>query len=116
MSDPDLLRRLERRLQGVEARTGAQIVVATVDRADVYHGLRWRAFALGVAAAGTAFALGRRTATRLAPRADRLPGRRRRPRRRPFLRPPGDALPCRRADSPRAAPRRRRGSAPRSSS
>jgi putative membrane protein len=35
------------RVRTFEARTGAQVVVALVDRTDRFHGLRWRAFALG---------------------------------------------------------------------
>src|SRR4029450_5430117 len=39
------------RIRAFEARTGAEAVTAVVDRSDHYHGLRWRAFALGVAVA-----------------------------------------------------------------
>ena len=39
------------RVRAVETGTGAQIVVAIVGRSDVYHGLRWRAFAFGAALA-----------------------------------------------------------------
>lgn len=48
---------VEVRLRAVEARTGTQLVAAVVERADVYHGLRWRAFALGAALAGAATVL-----------------------------------------------------------
>jgi len=37
------------RVRAIEAATGAQVVVAIVGRSDVYHGLRWRAFAFGAA-------------------------------------------------------------------
>lgn len=46
---------VEARVRAIEASTGAQVVVAIVGRSDVYHGLRWRAFAFGAAIA--AFAL-----------------------------------------------------------
>ena len=39
--------RLEERIRTVEARTGAEVVVALVARCDAFHGLRWRAFAFG---------------------------------------------------------------------
>ncbi len=42
---------------GIEARTGAEIVVAIVGRADRYPEIRWKAFALGVALAAFAFVL-----------------------------------------------------------
>ncbi|HEY7901997.1 MAG TPA: hypothetical protein VIH36_00980 [Casimicrobiaceae bacterium] len=42
------------RVRAFEARTGAQVVVALVDRSDRFHGLRWRAFALGSGAAAVA--------------------------------------------------------------
>ena len=58
MIDDAALRSVEERLRAVERRTGVQVVVATVDRADVYHGLRWRAFAFGAAVSGAAVALG----------------------------------------------------------
>jgi len=54
MSPPERLEELEARVRALEARTGTQAVVALVDRADVYHGLRWRAFSLGAALAGAA--------------------------------------------------------------
>jgi uncharacterized membrane protein len=57
MADPAQLRGIEERLRAVEARTGVQVVVAALDRADVYHGLRWRAFALGTAVAAVPVAL-----------------------------------------------------------
>jgi putative membrane protein len=58
MLDPAQLRNVEERVRAVEGRTGVQIVVAAIERADVYHGLRWRAFALGAAVSGAAIALG----------------------------------------------------------
>jgi putative membrane protein len=42
---------VEARVRAIEAGTGAQVVVAIVERSDVYHGLRWRAFAFGAALA-----------------------------------------------------------------
>jgi uncharacterized membrane protein len=42
---------IEARIRAIEARTRAQVVVALVARTDRFHGLRWRAFALGAAAA-----------------------------------------------------------------
>ena len=39
------------RVRAIEAATGAQVVVAIVGRSDVYHGLRWRAFAFGASLA-----------------------------------------------------------------
>jgi uncharacterized membrane protein len=39
---------LAARIRAVEARTGAKVLVAQVRRTDPFHGLRWRAFALGV--------------------------------------------------------------------
>jgi uncharacterized membrane protein len=42
---------IEARLKAVEAATGAQVVVAMVRRSSAFHGLRWRAFALGAVAA-----------------------------------------------------------------
>jgi putative membrane protein len=50
LSDDDVTA-IEARIRAFEARTGAEAVTAVVDRSDVYHGLRWRAFALGVAVA-----------------------------------------------------------------
>ena len=58
MLDPSQLSGVEARLRAVEARTGVQVVVAAIERADVYHGLRWRAFALGAAASGLLVSLG----------------------------------------------------------
>jgi putative membrane protein len=55
---PAELQQVEARLRAVEARTGVQVVVAAIERADVYHGLRWRAFAFGAAAAGAGVAIG----------------------------------------------------------
>lgn len=57
MLDPVQLRSVEARLRAVEGRTGVQIVVAAIERADVYHGLRWRAFAFGAALLGVSVAL-----------------------------------------------------------
>ena len=45
---------LDRQIADVEGRTGAQIVLAVVDRSDVYAELPWKAFALGAALAGLA--------------------------------------------------------------
>jgi putative membrane protein len=45
---------IEARIRAVEAATGAEVVAAIVERSDGYHGLRWRAFALGAALAGLA--------------------------------------------------------------
>jgi putative membrane protein len=42
---------VEARIRAFEARTSAEAVTAIVERSDRYHGLRWRAFALGVALA-----------------------------------------------------------------
>jgi uncharacterized membrane protein len=58
LNDPAILKKVEDRLRAVEDRTGAQLVVAAVERADVYHGLRWRAFAFGAATSGMVVALG----------------------------------------------------------
>jgi putative membrane protein len=43
---------IEARVKALEARGGAQVVAAVVERSDVYHGLRWRAFAAAVSLAG----------------------------------------------------------------
>lgn len=43
---------LDRRVADVERRTGTQIVLAVIERSDTYAELPWKAFALGVAAAG----------------------------------------------------------------
>src|SRR5665213_1229743 len=48
---------IEERLRGVERRTGAQVVVAVVPRSDRFHGLRWRAFALGASVSALATVL-----------------------------------------------------------
>lgn len=45
---------IEARIRAFEARTGAEAVTAVVPRSDRYHGLRWRAFAVGVAVAALA--------------------------------------------------------------
>src|SRR5258706_3959455 len=45
---------VEERVRAIEAATGAQVVVAIVGRSDVYHGLRWRAFAFGAGLAALA--------------------------------------------------------------
>jgi putative membrane protein len=42
---------------GIEARTGTEVVVAIVGRADRYPEIRWKAFALGVAFAAFALVL-----------------------------------------------------------
>lgn len=39
---------IEARVKAWEARFGSQVVAAVVERSDVYHGLRWRAFAAAV--------------------------------------------------------------------
>lgn len=43
---------LDRRVADVEKRTGAQIVLAVIQRSDTYAELPWKAFALGTAVAG----------------------------------------------------------------
>jgi len=43
---------IEARVKVLEARAGIQVVAAVVERSDVYHGLRWRAFAIVVSLAG----------------------------------------------------------------
>ena len=45
---------IEARIRALEARTGVEVVTAVVARSDRYHGLRWRAFALGAALAALA--------------------------------------------------------------
>jgi len=45
---------IEARMRAFETRTGAEVVTAVVERSDRHHGLRWRAFALGVALASLA--------------------------------------------------------------
>lgn len=47
-------RELDRRVAETEKRTGAQIVLAVVERSDVYPEVPWRAFALGAAVTGLA--------------------------------------------------------------
>ncbi len=44
---------LDQRVADAEKRTGAQIVLAVVKRSDTYAELPWKAFALGVAVAGS---------------------------------------------------------------
>lgn len=56
LSDDDIAG-IEARIRAFEARTGAEAVTAVVDRSDRYHGLRWRAFALGAALAALAVIL-----------------------------------------------------------
>ena len=48
----DERKQLDLRVAEAEKRTGAQIVLAVVDRSDVYAELPWKAFALGASAAG----------------------------------------------------------------
>lgn len=48
---------IEARVKTLEARIGSQVVAAVVERSDVYHGLRWRAFAIGASLAGLAVGL-----------------------------------------------------------
>jgi len=43
---------LDQRVAEVEKRTGAQIVLAVIERSDTYAELPWKAFALGAAVAG----------------------------------------------------------------
>lgn len=43
---------IEARVKALEARVGVQVVAAVVERSDVYHGLRWRAFAIVASMAG----------------------------------------------------------------
>ena len=43
---------IEARVKALESQAGAQIVAAVVERSDVYHGLRWRAFAVAASLAG----------------------------------------------------------------
>ena len=56
LSDEDITV-IEARIRAFETRTAAEAVTAVVDRSDHYHGLRWRAFALGVALAAPAVIL-----------------------------------------------------------
>jgi putative membrane protein len=44
--------RLGRRIADAEKRTGAQIVLAVIERSDTYSELPWKAFALGASLAG----------------------------------------------------------------
>lgn len=46
--------RLDERIADVEKQTGAQIVLAVIERSDAYPELPWKAFALGAAMAGSA--------------------------------------------------------------
>lgn len=48
---------IEARLRQVEAATGVQVVAALIRRSSRYHGLRWRAFALGAVLAALATVL-----------------------------------------------------------
>lgn len=48
---------VEVRVQALETRAGVQVVAAVVERSDVYHGLRWRAFAIAVSLAGFGVAI-----------------------------------------------------------
>ncbi len=50
-------RHLDQRIAQAEKRTGAQIVLAVIERSDDYPELPWKAFALGAALAGLAVAL-----------------------------------------------------------
>jgi len=43
---------LDKRIAEAEKRTGAQIVVAAIERSDSYSEIPWKAFALGVSVAG----------------------------------------------------------------
>jgi putative membrane protein len=45
------------RIRSIDERTGARVVAALVRRSDHFHGLRWRAFALGAALAALACVL-----------------------------------------------------------
>ncbi len=47
--------RLEKQIKDVENRTGAQIVMAVIERSDSYAELPWKAFALGTSLAGLLF-------------------------------------------------------------
>src|SRR6478672_4859503 len=44
-------RRIDERIRGCEAHTGAQIVTAVVDKCDLYPEIAWKAFALGASIA-----------------------------------------------------------------
>jgi putative membrane protein len=43
---------IEARVRTLETKTGVQVVAAVVERSDMYHGLRWRAFAIAASLAG----------------------------------------------------------------
>jgi uncharacterized membrane protein len=45
---------VEASVKALEADSGIQVVAAIVERSDVYHGLRWRAFAIAVSLVGLA--------------------------------------------------------------
>jgi putative membrane protein len=45
-------RKLDQRITDAEKRTGAQIVMAVIERSDAYAELPWKAFALGASIAG----------------------------------------------------------------
>jgi putative membrane protein len=49
--------RIEARVKALEAEAGTEVVAAVVEHSDVYHGLRWRAFAIAVSLAGLGVAL-----------------------------------------------------------
>ncbi len=53
LSEPDRSL-LDRRIKEAEAKTGAQIVLATVKRSDSYAEIPWKAFAIGVSVSGFA--------------------------------------------------------------
>src|SRR5579862_943849 len=57
MLTPDEKERVERCIAEFEAKTGAQIVTAVVDKCDHYPEVPWKAFALGAALAALAFAM-----------------------------------------------------------
>jgi len=44
--------KLDQRIADIEKRTGAQIVLAVIERADAYPEIPWKVFALGVSIAG----------------------------------------------------------------
>jgi len=48
---------LDQRVASAEKRTGAQVVLAVIEKSDSYAELPWKAFALGAAGAGLAAAL-----------------------------------------------------------
>ena len=49
--------RLDQRIADAEKRTGAQIVLAVIERSDTYSELPWKAFALGASLAGLSVSL-----------------------------------------------------------